>query len=52
MKDEARVPNAQKRKQDFQEREVAKMRRKDEKKGTRKLEEDQFEFTAPMQQNA
>ena len=46
LKDEARVLNAQERKKDFEQKEVTKRMRKDERREKRKLEEDQFQFTA------
>ena len=49
LKDEARVLNAQERKKDFEEKEVAKKSRKEEKKEKRKLEEDQFQFATKEQ---
>ena len=63
LKDEARVVNAQERKKDFEEKEivqkmkkdfeekeVVEKRKKDEKREKRKLEENQFQFSAPVQQ--
>ena len=44
LKDEARVISAQERKRDSEEMEVAKKRKKGEKRENRKLDGDQFQF--------